>query len=195
MGILLWPVALLAFLAWSLAALIAFGLSDWLAGLLGAALAGILTADLGPWAAWLLASLGKIVQAVVVVGWAVVGLFILAAPVLLRRRRRAEAMAGAAGDGWVGQPHVQPRPQHGPAYGGYRPAPAGGHGHDWRRDREDDDDDDDDRRKRRWRDKDAWRRRFEPAMGDFRDLRGIAYEMAGRYRGKRWKKKRDDDDD
>lgn len=195
MGILLWPVALLAFLAWSLAAWIAFGLSDWLAGLLGTSLAGLLTADLGPWAAWLLASLGKIVQAVIMVVWAVVGLFLLASPVLLRRRRRAEAMAAQQGGDWVGQPQVQPIPQRGPAYGGYRPAPAGGHGFGWRRDHDHDDDDDDDRGKRRWRDREAWRRRFEPAMGDFRDLRGIASDMAGRYRGKKWRRKRDDDDD
>lgn len=200
MGLLLWPVALLVLLAWSFTAWVAFGLSDWIAGLVGSAFGGILSAELGPWAAWITSSLGNIVQAAIVAVWAVGGLFILSAPIMLRRRRRAEATT--AGTEW--QPSAPPPlagerrgtflPRNGPQYGGGyaggpAPAPAGP-SHGWRRD----DDDDDDDKKRRWRDKEAWKRRMEPAMGDLRDLRSIAWEMAHKYRGKKWKKKKDWDD-
>lgn len=85
MSILLWPIAIVVFLLWSLVAWIAYGLSDWAAGLVAAGAAGILSADLGPWAAWLLASLGDLVQIGVVIAWLAIGALILASPMLVRR--------------------------------------------------------------------------------------------------------------
>ncbi len=86
MRLLLWPVAMLLLIVWSLVAWLLFGASDWLAGLVGSASAGILSADLGPWAQWLTESLGTIVQIGIVAVWAVVAIFILSLPFLLRRK-------------------------------------------------------------------------------------------------------------
>ncbi len=88
MSLILWPIALLIFAVWSLASLLLFGASDWLAGLIGSLSAGILSADLGPWAQWLMSSLGNVIQIGVVVLWAIVGVLILAMPLIVRRRRR-----------------------------------------------------------------------------------------------------------
>lgn len=100
MGLLLWPIALLVFLAWSLAAFVVYGLSDWIAGLVGSAFSGILSADLGPWAAWLMSSLGNIVQFGVIVIWASVSLLIFAAPMLLRRRQKIVYVERGTPDRW-----------------------------------------------------------------------------------------------
>jgi hypothetical protein len=88
MGLLLWPAAIFGFLVCSLIAWALFHLSDGLAALVAGAFSSILSADLGPWAAWVLASLGDIIQGLVVVTWGLVGLAILAVPFWLRRRRR-----------------------------------------------------------------------------------------------------------
>lgn len=89
MGLILWPAALLVLLFWSLAAWIIFGLSDWAASQVAAGLSGVLTAELGPWAAWIIGSLGTLIKVGIVAVWAIVGFGILGAPLWLRRQRRA----------------------------------------------------------------------------------------------------------
>jgi hypothetical protein len=89
MGLILWPAALLVLLFWSLAAWIIFGLSDWAASQVAAGLGGILTAELGPWAAWIIGSLGTLIKIGIVAFWGIVSFGILGAPLWLRRQRRA----------------------------------------------------------------------------------------------------------
>ncbi len=88
MSLVLWPVAIVAFLAWSLASWLLYGASDWLAAVAGGAMSGVLSETLGPWAQWIMASLGNVIQIGIVAIWAIVGLLILSAPVLLRRMRQ-----------------------------------------------------------------------------------------------------------
>jgi hypothetical protein len=87
MGLLLWPVAIAAFLAWTLASWLLYGASDWLAGIAGGAMSGILSEALGPWAQWIMASLGNVIQIGIAAIWAIVSILILSAPLLLRRIR------------------------------------------------------------------------------------------------------------
>jgi hypothetical protein len=101
MGLLLWPIALVVFVAWSLFAWLMYGLSEGAAALLAGAMTGILSADLGPWAAWIMASLGGLLQIAVLIVWALVSLAIFAAPVLLRRKRRSAAYSS----GYHAQPY------------------------------------------------------------------------------------------
>lgn len=185
MGLLLWPVAILVFLAWSLAAWIVYSLSDWLAGLLANAASGILSADLGPWAQWLLNSLGDIIQIGVIVLWGIVSVMILWSPVWLRRRRNQSFLAGAPDysrqRNQPAAPAYEPVPR-------YEPLPTQPAGRPWRGD---------EWRHGGWRDRDAWRDRFSQGRRDLDELRYMAREYADRYRSKKkWKKKyRDDDDD
>lgn len=167
MGLVLWPAALVVFLVWSLVAWLLYSMSDWVAGVVGSALSGVLTADLGPWAEWVLASLGNIIQGGVAVAWAVVGLVILSAPVWLRRMTGGErAYAGGGfedrldrGDRWVGRAE-----RDGGGYGGRREDP--------------------DQRRR-------------SGGFDLDRLRHMAGDLTGKYGkyGKRKRKKRDRDDD
>lgn len=88
MSLVLWPVAIVAFLAWTLAAWLLYGASDWLAAIVGSAVSGVLSEALGPWAQWIMASLGDVIQIGIAAVWAIVGLLILSLPVLLQRLRR-----------------------------------------------------------------------------------------------------------
>ena len=62
----------------------------------------VLPLDLGPWAKWVLESLGGLVQIGVVATWAIVGFAILAAPVWLLRRRRVSHAGPVMGSGDAG---------------------------------------------------------------------------------------------
>jgi len=118
MSLLLWPVAIVAFLAWSLAAWLLYGASDWLAAIAGAAMSGILAETLGPWAQWIMASLGDMIQIGIVAIWAIVGLLILVAPLVLRRLRRKPEYAHRS-YGYDSYRH-DPRAGHDGRDGGWR---------------------------------------------------------------------------
>jgi hypothetical protein len=169
MSVLLWPIAILAFLAWSLASWLIYGASDWLAGLVGGAMSGILSDTFGPWAQWVMNSLGNVIQIGVVAIWAIIGLLILSAPILLRRARR--------------------KPEY--AHRGYTPA-----GYDSRPDgRPDSHYEDRGWRDGGWKDRDAWRHRAQHSRSDFEDLRYLAKDMVEKYRDGKWKKKKKKWDD
>lgn len=186
MSILLWPVAILVFLAWSLAAWIAYSLSDWLAGLVASAASGVLSAELGPWAQWLLSSMGDIIQIAIAVLWGIIGLLILWSPIWLRRRRRQGFMEGAVnhGQGLASEARNADRavPRYEPVQQSYASGRAS-RGDEWRHGG--------------WRDREAWRDRFSEGRRDLDDLRFLARDLADKYRSKKWKKRRhrDDDDD
>jgi hypothetical protein len=121
MSFILWPAAVLVFIVWSLASLLLFGASEWLAGLIGSMSAGILSADLGPWAQALTNGLGNIIQVGVVALWAIVGLAILSIPIILRRRRMQPRYAsepsyhdrGLRNGGWRDQEAWRERARYG----------------------------------------------------------------------------------
>ncbi|MDZ4840634.1 MAG: hypothetical protein SH859_00605 [Hyphomicrobium aestuarii] len=180
MGIILWPLALLIFLFWSLAAWIIFGLSEWTASFVAAALGDILTAELGPWAAWLMNSLGAIIKFGVVAVWAIVSLGILGAPLWLRRQRHAGKIPDAYTTGYP----IRSRPR------------------DTRMSDErfaDDGFDEEPRRRgndnRSWRDREAWQQRAQESYGEIAFLRDALGAKMGEYRRKKRKKREDDDDD
>ena len=179
MGIILWPAALLLFLFWSLAAWIIFGLSDWAASLLAATVAGVLTAELGPWATWLIDSLGTLIKLCVVAVWAVIGLGILGAPLWLRRQRRAGQIPESYRHGYPDRSR-----QFDTRSSDYR--------------RADDSFDEEPRRRghreKSWRDREAWQHRARQSYGEVSFLRDAVGEMMGKYRRKK-RKKRDDYDD
>ncbi len=175
MGLFLWPAAVLLFLFWSLAAWVMFGLSEWAAGLVSGVVGGVLSAELGPWAAWLLGSLGNIIQFGVVAVWAIVSLLIFAAPLWLRRQRRAGRIPETYAQGY-----------------GFQTNPAN---YDRGKRRDDDDDDDDDHRQERGkkrRDRDAWQQRVNQSYAEVSFLRDAARDLVGKYRHKKSKKKWDD---
>lgn len=90
MRFLTWSFAFVALLVWTMVAWLLFSLSDWLAALAGGLISGVFSAEIDPWVTWLTASLGNIIQGLVVVLWFVVGLVILAVPAWFNRRRRRE---------------------------------------------------------------------------------------------------------
>jgi hypothetical protein len=181
MGLILWPAALLLFLFWSLAAWIVFGLSDWLASLVAGAAGGLLATEIGPWASWIINSLGTIVKFGVVALWAVVGLGILAAPLWLRRQRIAGRIPESYSQNYR-----------------YRNEPRDVRFSE-RRDASDDFKDMSHKRGDRdnsWRDREAWQQRAGQGYGEAAFLRDAVRDMMGKYRGKKKRKRdRDDDDD
>lgn len=160
MSLLLWPVVVVLFLVWSFAAWLLYSLSDWAAAIVSSAMGGILSPELGSWAQWLSTSLGDILQVLVVVTWAVLGLAILSAPA------------------WIGR--LVRRNERRPFLSGVRPSG----GHDWRERRgRDGDDCGHDRR-------DDWKRGKRDWRGDLEDLRHLAYGFGKKYGSKKkWKKK------
>ena len=165
MSFLFWLAALFLFVVWSMVAWLLFAGSDWIAGILATAFGGLLSAELGPWAQWLSTGLGDIVQVVVGLTWAIVGLAILSAPVwagrLLARRERyvgGDRRVAVVGD-------------------------APGYQHRWS---------DDGWKQKGWRDRDAWKGRYERGRHELDELRHMASDMVGKYRKKK-KKKWDDD--
>jgi hypothetical protein len=179
MGVILWPAALLLFLVWSLAAWIIFGLSDWAAGQVAGAVGGLLAAELGPWAAWAINSLGTVIKFGIVAVWAIVGFVILGAPLWLRKKRHA---------GQIPDAYTRGYPLRGTSHGTRSFDPR-------------DDDDAFEEKSRRhsnrsnpWRDREAWQQRTRQGYGEASFLRDEILTMMGRY-GRKKRKKRDDDDD
>jgi hypothetical protein len=178
MGLILWPAALLLFLIWSLAAWLVFGVSDWTAGHVASAIGGVLTAELGPWVAWLIGSLGTLIKFGIIAVWAIVSIGILGAPVWLRRKRQA----GQIPDAYYGREY-----------------PLRGEPRDTRYSYHPEADYDDKERSRShnnrpWRDREAWQKRTHQGYGELSFLRDAVGEMMGKYRRKK-RRKRDDDDD
>lgn len=97
MRFMTWTVATLAFLVWSMIAWALFHFSDGLAAFAGGIVGGVFSSDIDPWVKWLAASLGNIVQGLVVVVWAIVAIAIFAVPAWMRRKRRIAPLAGKAG--------------------------------------------------------------------------------------------------
>jgi hypothetical protein len=179
MGLILWPAALLLFLFWSLAAWLLFGVSDWAAGHVASAVGGVLTAELGPWAAWLIGSLGTLIKLGIIAVWAIVSIGILGAPLWLRQKRRAGQIPDAYRAGY------QLRGERRDSRVSYHPEADD----DFRgslRDR--------DNHHRPWRDRKAWQQRAHQGYEELSFLRDAVGETLGKYRRKK-KRKRDDDDD
>lgn len=180
MGIILWPAAVLLFLFWSLAAWIIFGFSDWAASQVAVAVASLLTAELGPWASWLINSLGTLIKFGVVAVWAIISLGILATPLWLRRQRRAGQIPKSYTHGYPprGRSHDTMRAAHRLADEGFDMEPH-------RRENQN----------TPWRDREAWQQRARQSYGEISFLRDAVGEAMGKYRRKKRKKRDGDDDD
>lgn len=176
MRLVLWPLAVVAFLVWSFAAWVLYSLSDWAAGILASLMGGVLSAELGPWAQWVSSSLGDVLQVLIVVTWAVLGMAILTAPAWTRRLVRRSSSAAYV-------PGTDPRA------GRWREREAWKDGGRWREDME--------RREGRsdredWDDRDDRRDRRGYVRPEFDRLRHLAHDMGRKYGLKKWKKKWDD---
>jgi hypothetical protein len=179
LGLILWPAAVLLFLFWSLAAWIAFGLSDWLASLVAGAAGGLLATEIGPWASWAINSLGTIVKFGIVALWAVVGLGILAAPLWLRRQR----LAGRIPESYSQDYRFRNEPRD--------------RRFSERRDADDDFKEKSQIRSHRdkpWRDREAWQERAHQGYSEVSFLRDAVRERMEKYRRKKRKRDHDDDD-
>jgi hypothetical protein len=180
MGVILWSVALLLFLFWSLAAWIIFGFSDWAASQVAGALGGVFSAEVGSWATWLINSLGTLIKLGIAAVWSIVSFGILGAPLWLRRKRRASQIPASYAQGY-------------PFRSGPRDIRLSDHRvsddhfgeqHQRRGDHE-----------RPWRDRDMWQQRARQSYGEVSFLRDAIGETMGKYRRKKRKKRDDDDDD
>ncbi len=179
MRFILWPAALLLFLFWSLAVWLIFGVSDWAAGHVASAVGGILTAELGPWASWLIGNLGALIKFGIIAVWAIVSFGILGAPLWLRRKRQAGQIPDTYTRGYQfrGKPRDARYHYHPEADFDYEDQVRNRGNHD-----------------RPWRDREAWQQRAQQGFGEMAFLRDALGEKMGKYRRKK-RKKRDDDDD